>query len=257
MISKHSKISLSQFLNLFDHNNLKFLLNKHFPMDNYFSPDDSFPGQGLIKSSFSNVTIENIMNLLDEIIRTENDLRNLVTPRYRFDERWKDLIHCLYLDGFKIENKQLIALDPSIDGKEAVEDDLTREIKKSDLQQKEEVLRLLNNSTEDFKKSPPDYNGCLSNARIAFQYLSTTIANSPKLSHPKNFDTTKWGQVLNYLRVSSFITVKEEEGLSGVYSFISPGTHLPVGFDEEEFTRLGRSLAVSMCYFLIKSYNSI
>ena len=46
-----------------------------------------------------------------------------------------------------------------------------------------------------------------------------------------------------------------EKGLTGVFSFISPGSHIPVGFSEEEFARLGRSLAVSFCYFLAKQFN--
>ena len=48
------------------------------------------------------------------------------------------------------------------------------------------------------------------------------------------------------------LRVEEEQGLAGVFTFDSPGAHTPVGLTELEMTRLGRSLAVSMCYFLIK-----
>ena len=51
------------------------------------------------------------------------------------------------------------------------------------------------------------------------------------------------------------ISKKEEEGLTGVYSFISKGAHKPVGLDEKEMARLGRSLAIGMSYFIIKCHN--
>jgi hypothetical protein len=59
---------------------------------------------------------------------------------------------------------------------------------------------------------------------------------------------------LHYRRTSGFVTGKEEEGLARVFSFISPGAHVYVGNEEEEMTRLGRSLALSMCYFLVKKH---
>ena len=75
-------------------------------------------------------------------------------------------------------------------------------------------------------------------------------------NHPGSFDETKWGQVIAYLRTSSFITQQQEHGLAGVFGLISPGSHTPIGFDEEEFARLGRGLAVSISYFLAKRLNA-
>ena len=38
--------------------------------------------------------------------------------------------------------------------------------------------------------------------------------------------------------------------------FVSPGSYTPVlGGSEKEFARLGRSLALGFCYFLIKQFN--
>ena len=53
-----------------------------------------------------------------------------------------------------------------------------------------------------------------------------------------------------------FLTENEEKGLTGAFSFVSPGAHLSVGLSETEMVRLGRSLVVSMCYFLAKRYNA-
>jgi len=75
-------------------------------------------------------------------------------------------------------------------------------------------------------------------------------------NHPGSFDPTSWGEVIAYLKSSGFITSQEEEELAGVFTFVSPGAHSSVGLNEMKMTRLGRSLAASMCYFLIKSYNA-
>jgi hypothetical protein len=110
------------------------------------------------------------------------------------------------------------------------------------------------NSADAFRRN--DFNGCLGNARVALQSLATKIARERQVKHPGNFDPTKWGQVAAYLRVSGFITAEHEAGLTGVFSFASPGSHIPLGFSEQEFARLGRGLALGFCYFLIKHYNA-
>ena len=70
------------------------------------------------------------------------------------------------------------------------------------------------------------------------------------------YENTKWGSVLSFLKLVEFITQEEEKGLAGVYGFVSPGSHRPVGISEEEMARLGRSLALGMCWFLIKCYRA-
>ena len=91
---------------------------------------------------------------------------------------------------------------------------------------------------------------------LSFVALATSIAQARSATHPESFDATKWGQVIAYLGTSKFITEQQERGLAGVFGFISPGSHTPIGFKEEEFARLGRSLAVSFCYFLVKLQNA-
>jgi len=113
----------------------------------------------------------------------------------------------------------------------------------------------LENSADDFIKEPPDYNGCLSNARIALETLAKEIALKRRNNNTYSFDESKWGQVIAFLRKSRMISEKEEEGLTGVYSFLSPGAHQYVGLDDKEMARLGRSLAIGMCYSIIKCHN--
>jgi uncharacterized protein len=200
-------------------------------------------------------TDEQLRSLFDEIIRTHGDLRNRVSPRYRYDERWADFVHCLGLDGYRMEGESLVARDPTVEGTAPVEDDLTCELQRSRLAEAPEVIRLMTNSGEAFRRVPPDYNGCLTSARVALETVGKGIARVRRSTHVGNFDESRWGQVLAYLRTSGLITQEEEEGIAGVYGFASLGAHRPIGLTEEETARLGRSLAASMCYFLVKRYN--
>ncbi len=208
-----------------------------------------------LHSTILSATQEQLLDLLNHMIRTSGDLRSRITPRYRHDERWADLNSCLMLDGYTIDGQELTRIEPAIEGVEPVEDEFTRELQSSSLAESGDIIRLMNNSAEDFRRTPPDYNGCLTNARVALQTLATSIASTRLSSHPGTFDNTVWGQVLAYLRVSGFIRRREEVGISGVFSFVSEGAHRPVGLSDQEMARLGRSLVASMCYFLIKLHN--
>ena len=66
----------------------------------------------------------------------------------------------------------------------------------------------------------------------------------------------KWGSIIEYLRASGLITIEEERGLAGVFGFVSPGSHRPLGLSDQELARLGRSFASGMCWFLIKKYRA-
>ena len=186
-------------------------------------------------------------SLISELISTKQDLRSRISPKYKFDERWNDFEKCLFLDGYKIENNILISIEPNIDGVIALEDDFTIEINSSTFSKKEDVKRLINESAEAFKNS--DYNQCLSKSRIALETLIRTIA----IDKYSNTNDT-WGSALSNLKTNSFLTQIEEDLMAKTYSFVSNGSHIPLGFTNEEYARYGRNLAMSKCYYIIKRY---
>lgn len=253
MLSTRTILSLCLFLGLQDRDFLALLLEKNgLPTDVHF-----FSGveEGL-RWRFSQEPADQLTSLLDEIVRTQSDLRARVYDLGRYNERWEDLLRCLALDGYKVEGGRLVPIDPTIRGTAPIDDDLSAELRRSRLPEAEDILRLMESSAEAFRQVPPDYNACLAKARVALETLARAIARARLGNQPAPFDETKWGQVLAYLRTSSLVTQKEEDGLSGVYSFVSPGAHTPVGFTEQEMVRLGRSLVASMCYFLVKTHNA-
>ena len=253
MISERTKYSLCQYLCLQDYADLEVLVRKYMPT---CSTIVGGMMNWLRNVVFFEANYGQVQDLINEIVRTQQYLRSMVSSGYVYDERWADLELCLSLDGYKVEGSELIPIDPTIEGATSVEDDLSKELRLSSLPEAEQVLDLLNKSAEDFRKTSPDYNGCLSNARVALQTLTTAIAMARRASCPGSFDETKWAQVLAYLRTSGFVTPQEEQGIGGVFTFVSPGAHSPVSLQQAEMARLGRSFVSSMMYFLVKTHNA-
>ena len=247
MISERSKLSLCQFLSLQPQDFQKLMLRKHDIYEDIRTLDR-------LVATVEEAQPSQIHGLLSEITRTQGDLRTRVAPRYRYDERWRDLKLCLRLDGYIVKNDQLVAVDPTIEGAEPLDDDLTALLRASDLPEADSVLGMLDSSTEAFRRVPPDVNDCLTKARVALQTTARVIASVRYQSHPRNYDESSWGEVLSYLRTSDFVTREEEKGLAGVFRFVSPGAHRPIEPDELEMARLGRSLSIGMLYFLVKRY---
>ena len=177
-----------------------------------------------------------------------------MSPRYRYDERFADFERCLQLDGYVIGDGRLLPIDPSIVGAPPLEDDLSRELGESGLPCAGDVAKKLNDSAQAFRSPTPNYNASLNDARIALQALAAGIAKARLPKHPSSFDPTKWGSVIAYFRGTGFISDEEERGLVGVFGFVSPGPHRPLGFSGAEFARLGRSFVAGMCWFLVKRY---
>lgn len=246
IVTKRTKLSLCQFLDLFGQDVLHVLLEKH-----------GITAWGYSQTEISKVVSDadqgSIETLIDEVARTNGDLRNRVSPRYRFDERWSDFEKCLLLDGFKIQEKEIQTIEPVIEGAQTLEDDLTNELKVSGLPSTNEINRLIRLSAESFRKSTPDYNACLTHARVALETIVRTIAHSHGLEIEQ--DSKTWGRSLSRIKSVGFVSNKEEAAIASTYTFISDGAHIPVGFTEEEFTRFGRNLAMSVCYFIIKKFN--
>ncbi|NQD36015.1 hypothetical protein HPT27_03200 [Permianibacter sp. IMCC34836] len=197
-----------------------------------------------------------LMLALTEVVATAGDLRARVNPKYRFDERLHDLAQCLLLDGYIIQGKKLVQTDPSIADAAPLEDDLIDALQNSGAPRAQEIIAKVNDSAGAFRATPPDYNASLVNARVALETLAGDVAANVASQQqiPPTYNSSKWGEVLAFLRSSGEITVEEEKGLAGVFGFLSPGAHRPVGIPEDQMTRLGRSFALNMCWFLLKNH---
>jgi hypothetical protein len=248
MFSRRTLLSLAQYLELQGSSLIEVLLEKHGLSYQYGSTVKE------LADVLSESSDAQVLGLLGEVVRTDLDLRSRVQPRYRYDTRCSDLHMCLLLDGYTIADSMLIPLDPGIVETQPFDDDLTAELVSSDLSEADAIKQKLIDSVEAFRSSNPDFNATLNNARVALQTLATAIAKVRVSQYPGNFEEKKWGSVLNYLQISGFLTQEQEKGLAGAFGFVSPGSHVPIGLTEKEATRLGRSLILAMCWFLIKRY---
>ncbi|WP_257820127.1 hypothetical protein [Burkholderia glumae] len=248
MISDRTRLSLGQFLALQEAYVCSVLLGKTgwtgelYPAMLLRGLTEAFAGAGQV----------DLMQVLDEVVRTQGDLRAAVTPKHRFDERWSDLEQCLVLDGYLIKGKQLCAIDPSMADAPPIDDDLLRELSTCGLPRADDIVRRINESSKAFRQTPPHFNASLNDARVALETLAVQIAQIRSASAGVGVDSTKWGTVIQYLRSSGLLSLEEERGLAGVYGFLSPGSHRPLGVSEEQMARLGRTLALNMCWFLLK-----
>lgn len=252
MIGSRTRYSLAQFLELHEIAFVVVLVSKHGIRISVEAGRLLTELTGCLRCASE----EQLLSLVEEIARTSGDLRARVNQKFRHDERFSDLCRCLNLDGYIVEGKNLTQTDPSISDAPSLDDDLLQELKTSGLSDAEEIAKRINASSESFRSSPPNYNACLNDIRVAIETLARAIAATQQSSSSPSYEQTKWGSVLGFLKAVGFITQEEEKGLAGVYGFVSPGSHRPVGVSEEQMARLGRSLALSMCWFLVKSYRA-
>lgn len=250
-LSRRSLISLHQLLTEVSPNNAASLIIKYDIADEY-AADALLRDAPRLREELLSINPEVTGRLLGEIAQTSQTLRRHVTPYYRFDERWNDLQRHLLLDGYRLAEGRITSIEPQIEGAVPIEDELTSEMTDSNLNCGAQILSEIKLSAQHFSAS--DYGGCLSHMRIALETLVREIAETRRGT--ERFDSEKWGQTLAHLRIVGIITRKQEEGISGAYSFICDGCHRPLGIEEVEYARLGRSLVLHMCYFLVKLHKA-
>ena len=199
MISNRTRSSLCLYLSLHNPADVRMFLDRYgIAMENLLIQGMTFTPYvtDALRYSIFSATSEQLLDLLEGFVKTSGDLRSRISPRNRHDEIWEDLFRCLLLDGYRVEGGKLILLDTSIDGVEPLEDDLTAELNRSGLESVTELLRIIDKSAEDFRKIPLDYNGCLTNARIALETLVKVIAKARDIVKFNSLDEIKWGSVL-------------------------------------------------------------
>ncbi|WP_374417159.1 hypothetical protein [Ectopseudomonas oleovorans] len=251
MIGHRTRMSLVQLLAQQDQATVETLFVKHGVA---LQHRGAFFHEGL-RQTMQGLGADQALAILVDVMGSRNDLRHGVSPKTRFDERFGDLERCLLLDGYELRVGTLLRTDPSLAEAPPIEDDLVAALLASQAPNREEIVRKIQDSAQAFRAAPPDYNASLTNARVALETLARDIAADlvPPGQLPP-YDASKWGAVVAFMRASGAITVEEEKGLAGVYGFVSPGAHRFVSIAEEHMTRLGRSLALNMCWFLLNNH---
>jgi hypothetical protein len=116
VLSTRTKISLAQFLTLQTDDSLALLCEKHGVAAPNFAY--AYDRQQAVRAWVDQTSQATVLSVLDEIVRTHSTIRYSVSPKYRFDERWDDLVRCLQLDGYLVDlaARVIRPIDPAIAG---------------------------------------------------------------------------------------------------------------------------------------------
>ncbi len=248
MISQRTRLSLVQLLAQQEEAAVGTLLAKYGADMAYRG---SFFAEGL-REVVQALPAEQALALAAEAVATRSALRQPISPKGPFDERFADFERCLLLDGYAVVDRALRRTDPSLSGAPPVEDDLIAALLASAAPSRAQIVQKVQDSAQAFRNAPPDYNAALTNARVALETMARDVAAGLlQLGEAAPYDPAKWGSVLTFLKTRGEISQEEEVGLAGVYRFISPGAHRLVGVSEEQMARLGRTFALNMCWFLL------
>lgn len=179
-----------------------------------------------------------VNELLKEMVREASAIRSGAPTKYVFDGHWRELERWLLHDGWLIEDRQLVRVAPAVEEATGVRDALIEELAASQLDQDRGIRTRIEDAAQAFVREPPDFNASVTNVRIALETTARRAATFRSRHGGPPYPTDSWGAALAYLRNVGVLTLDEEQVLARVYTFISPGAHVPAGITEEEWARL-------------------
>lgn len=252
-LSIRTRMSLVQYLLEFTPSDVRVLFKKHglISTDSPYFPQGREPLSELYEHLAATTTEEMLQPLLDEIA-----FRHTIDDEWskQVMMRWQDLVRCMALDGFIREVDEFerptgrwVRTDPIIEGADFSEDDLTKTLRTSGLPSVANVVKELDASAQFFRGGK--WGDCLNHARIALDELAKAIHTEKNVGKG-----AKWGARITDLKPILKLSSGEEEGLTGVFSYLSEAAHSHLGFDAENFARHGRQIALPMIYFLVRRY---
>jgi hypothetical protein len=197
---------------------------------------------------------EQVGELVSELARESSAIRVGASPKYAFDGRFREVERWLLHDGWKVENNQIVRIGPGAEEATGVRDALLTSLDSSGVDSDEGIRSSIRKAAEAFVKDPPDYNGSVTNVRVALETTVRRCAQVRASSGGAPYPDDSWGKALQYLKTAGVLSQSEEELFARTYTFISPGAHIPTGMSDEEWARLARTFGLSTCFFVLKQH---
>jgi hypothetical protein len=214
------------------------------------------PGAGGILDALRYAQSDEVKSLVGELVRENDAIRADASEEYIFNGRWRELERWLLHDGWGIENKQLVRLVPDVEESTGIRDKLLEELEATGLDGDRAIRNCIEDASKSFIVEPPNYNDSITKVRIALETFARRAARNLAQTRSIPYPQDSWGRALQFLKTANVLEAEEEEILTRVYTFISPGAHVPAGVTDEEWARLARTFALSSCYFLLKKYKA-
>ncbi len=141
MLGSRTLISLSQFLGLQQPEDTALILQKCGVQ----TPWSGVRGINDILNCLRGSRAAQVYEVIDVICRSTRTLRAAITPKYLYEERWTDLVRCLLLDGYHVTvdssgGYTIVTIDPTISGVIPLDDDLSAELRRSSLADRDEII---------------------------------------------------------------------------------------------------------------------
>lgn len=244
--SRESLAAAAQLLAALSFPAAQVLLDKHG-----FYPRDA-ADQRFILEELRTGTAEALTALFLELLG--NDATRYDAPaKGVYDARKGNLISWLWHDGWQVLNGRLEAIGPAVEETTGLRDSLFEMLQGSGLDGDGEIARCLNDSAAAFMASDPDYNESSTKARIALETFARRAAIHFAASRNVGYVKDTWGNALALLRDQAVLANADETCLAMMYTYTSPGAHVPKGVEAAEWARLVRTLCLSGLYFLVRA----
>ena len=192
--------------------------------------------------------------MLNELLVNNKLLYAAAPVKHVFNSGIEELARWALHDGWVVEDGALVRVTPAAEEATGIRDRFLQEIATSGLDDDGAIRAAVESASKHFVAQPPDFNGSTTNVRIALETVARRAAAVIEARKSGNYPDYPWGKALQFLRASGVIELQEEEILARVYTFISPGAHIPKGVTAEEWARLARTFGLSSAYFLLQKY---
>jgi hypothetical protein len=193
-----------------------------------------------------------VRSMLVELLTNNKMLRSAAPKKFVFDAAIGELERWVLLDGWVVERNALVRVTPMAEEVTGVLDKLIDDLATSGFDHDAAIRTALDDSSKSFVAQPPDFNGSITKVRIALETVAHRAAVRVAAARRIDYSKHSWGKALQFLKLQGVLEQEEEEVLARVYTFISPGAHVPKGMTDEEWARLARTFAVSSTYFLLR-----
>ena len=250
-ISRQSLASLAEVLGTVSADSAGLLLYKHVGVQLEQHQHGALGRLAVLEAA----NPEAVWSLVSELARETQAIRAGAGQKYVFDGRWREVERWLLHDGWIIDNGELVRVAPAAEEAIGIRDSLIETLATSDLDGDTGIRTSIAKSAAAFVQKSPDFNGSVTNARVA---LETTVrraavarAAASGILYPKD----AWGPALLFLRDVGVLSKSDEETLARIYVFVSQGAHVPAGISAEDWARLARTFALGACFFVLKKHD--
>lgn len=247
-LSRQALGSVAQLLASLPTDSVDILFFKHLD-----TPMDNVPyGQVGILDAVQDGTESQLAALVGELVREKSAIRADAGTKYVFDGRWRELERWLLFDGWAVEEGQLARVSPDAEEETEIREKMWEDLEASGLDEDGAIRQSVENAGAALATETPDYNASITNVRIALETVARRAATQRATDSGTDYEDASWGRALDFLRNVGVLDQGEEEILARVYTFISPGAHVPAGVTDEEWARLARTFGLSSAYFILK-----